>query len=306
MFDVGEAGQGIVHVIGPELGIVLPGLTVICGDSHTCTNGGLGALAFGVGSSESTHALATQTLRLQKPRRMRIRCDGILAPGVTAKDLALHIIGRLGAATGTGYAIEYAGSAVDALDVEARLTLCNLTVELGARCGLVAPDERTIDYVRGRPYAPQGAAFDAAVAYWRTLRTDDDAVFDRDEVVDASDVAPTITWGTSPEHAIAIDARVPDPAHVDSAKRESLRRRARLHGTRAGRADRRHARRLGVRRLVRQLAAVGPAGCSCGGRRPPSRPEGDGVGRARLGERQAGRGSRGLARSVHRRRLRVA
>jgi len=216
-FDVGQQGQGIVHVMGPELGIVLPGLTVVCGDSHTCTNGGVGALAFGVGSSESTHALATQTLRLQRPKTMRIRCDGVLGAGVTAKDLALHIIGRLGAAAGTGYAIEYAGSAVQALEVEARLTLCNLTVELGARFGMVAPDEKTIAWLRGRPQAPQGDAFEKAAAHWRTLQSDADTVFDREETIDAGAVVPTMTWGTSPEHAIAVDARIPDPASAASA-----------------------------------------------------------------------------------------
>jgi len=217
MFDLGEPGQGIVHVMAPELGIVLPGLTVICGDSHTCTNGGLGAMAFGVGSSESTHALATQTLRQQKPRRLRIRCEGRLARRVTAKDLALHLVGRFGAAAGVGQAIEFAGPAVEALDIESRLTLCNLSVELGARFGLVAPDETTIDWLRGRPYAPEGEAFEAAAAYWRTLRSDADAVFDREETVDAGAVAPTITWGTSPEHAIAIDGAVPDPLDATTA-----------------------------------------------------------------------------------------
>jgi 3-isopropylmalate/(R)-2-methylmalate dehydratase large subunit len=218
LYDVGQPGQGIVHVMGPELGIVLPGLTVVCGDSHTCTNGGVGALAFGVGSSESTHALATQTLRMQRPKTMRIRCDGELAVGVTAKDLALHIIGTLGAAAGTGYAIEYAGSAVEALEVEARLTLCNLTVELGARFGMVAPDEKTIAWLRGRPQAPQGDAFAQAAAHWRTLQSDGDAVFDREETIDAGAVGPTITWGTSPEHAIAVDARIPDPASAANAE----------------------------------------------------------------------------------------
>lgn len=211
LFDLGESGQGIVHVMGPEQGIVLPGLTMVCGDSHTCTNGALGALALGVGSSESTHALATQTLRLQRPRHMRIRCEGALAPGVTAKDLALHIIGLLGADAGVGHAVEYAGSTIEALEVEARLTLCNLTVELGARSGVIAPDERTFAYVKGRRFAPQGADFEAAVAAWRELRSDADAQFDREVDIDARMVAPTVTWGTSPEHAIAIDARIPDP-----------------------------------------------------------------------------------------------
>jgi 3-isopropylmalate/(R)-2-methylmalate dehydratase large subunit len=218
LYDVGQPGQGIVHVMGPELGIVLPGLSVVCGDSHTCTNGGIGALAFGIGSSESTHALATQTLRLQRPKTMRIRCEGRLPEGVTAKDLALHIIGTLGAAAGTGYAIEYAGSAVEALEVEARLTLCNLTVELGARFGLIAPDEKTIGWLQDRPEAPAGAAFERAAAHWRTLRSDADAVFDREEAIDASRVPPTVTWGTSPEHAIAIDARIPEPGAAARAE----------------------------------------------------------------------------------------
>jgi len=221
-FDLGQVGQGIVHVMAPELGIVLPGLTVICGDSHSCTNGGLGAMAFGVGSSESTHALATQTLRQQKPGRMRIRCEGSLPPGVTAKDLALHIIGQLGAAAGVDYAIEFAGSAIRAMEVEGRLTVCNLSVELGARFALIAPDECTFDYLRGRPYAPQGSAFDEAVAHWRTLATDEGSVFDHEVVIDASAIGPTITWGISPEHAIRIDATIPHPASAgNSDQREA-------------------------------------------------------------------------------------
>lgn len=223
MFDLGQPGQGIVHVMGPELGIVLPGLTVICGDSHTCTNGGLGAMAFGVGSSESTHALATQTLRQQKPKQLRILCQGTLSADVTAKDLALHIIGKLGAAAGVGTAIEFAGPAIDAMEVEGRLTLCNLSVELGARFGMMAPDQRTFDFLRGKPFAPQGAAFDAAVSDWRQLYSDADACFDREEIIDASLVRPTITWGTSPEHAIPIDGRVPDPHDTsDAAQRDTL------------------------------------------------------------------------------------
>lgn len=223
MFDIGEPGQGIVHVMGPELGIVLPGLTVICGDSHTCTNGGLGAMAFGVGTSESTHALATQTLRVRKPRQLRIVCDGVLGLGVTAKDLILHVIGKLGAAAGVGHAIEFAGSAVQALDVEGRLTLCNLSVELGARFGMIAPDEKTIEWIRGRPYAPTGDLFEQAAACWRTLRSDDDAVFDREVHIDASAVVPTITWGTSPEHAIPIDGITPHVGDIDDpARREAM------------------------------------------------------------------------------------
>ncbi len=252
MFDLGQPGQGIVHVMGPELGIVLPGLTVVCGDSHTCTNGGLGALAFGVGSSESTHALATQTLRLQRPMRMRIRCDGVLASGVTAKDLALHIIGALGAATGTGYAIEFAGSAIEAMEVESRLTLCNMSVELGARFGIIAPDERTIDWIRGRPHAPQNAQFDQACLVWRSLFSDADAVFDREEVMNASAVAPTITWGTSPEHAMAIGERIPDPAGLTDAGARAAHGAALVYGPAGQRAHCRDEGRLGLHRFLRE------------------------------------------------------
>ncbi|MHC6226325.1 3-isopropylmalate dehydratase large subunit [Pseudomonas sp. X10] len=237
MFDLGQPGQGIVHVMGPELGIVLPGLTVICGDSHTCTNGGLGAMAFGVGSSESTHALATQTLRQQKPKQMRIRCEGALRTGVTPKDLALHIIGRLGAAAGVGSIIEFAGPAIEAMEVEGRLTLCNLSVELGARFGMVAPDQRTFDFLRGKPFAPQGAAFDAAIGDWCQLYSDADAHFDREAIIDASSVRPTITWGTSPEHAVPINGRVPDPADTtDAARRETLLAALDYMGLRPGQA----------------------------------------------------------------------
>jgi 3-isopropylmalate/(R)-2-methylmalate dehydratase large subunit len=223
-FDLGTAGQGIVHVVGPELGIVLPGLTVICGDSHTCTNGGLGALAFGVGSSESTHALATQTLRQRKPKQMLVLCTGKLPAGTTAKDLALHIIASLGADAGVGYAIEFSGEAISAMEIESRLTLCNLSVELGARFGFIAPDAKTFAYVRGRPYAPVGAEFEAAVDYWKTLRSDSGADFDHVARIDAGGVVPTITWGTSPEHAMPIDGTIPDPSTCkDPAGAEAYR-----------------------------------------------------------------------------------
>jgi 3-isopropylmalate/(R)-2-methylmalate dehydratase large subunit len=222
LFDLGQDGQGIVHVMGPELGIVLPGLTVICGDSHTCTNGGLGALAFGVGSSELTHALATQTLRLARPKSMRVRFDGAFPAGTTAKDAVLYAIGLLGTGAGAGHAIEWAGSAVRALPVEQRLTLCNLSIEMGARMGFIAPDETVFDWIAGRDFAPSGAAWDAALAHWRTLRSDDDAGFDSDHVLDAASVAPQVTWGTSPEHVIAVDAPIPSPdAAPDPARRKA-------------------------------------------------------------------------------------
>ncbi|MDT7952022.1 MAG: 3-isopropylmalate dehydratase large subunit [Acetobacteraceae bacterium] len=236
-FDLGQIGQGIVHVMGPELGIALPGVTLICGDSHTCTNGGLGALAFGVGSSELTHALATQTLRQRRPKRMRVRFEGTPGQGITAKDLALYMIGRLGAAAGTGYAVEYAGAAVRAMGIEGRMTLCNLSIEMGAKIGMVAPDEATFAYVAGRRYAPAGEMFDRAIAQWRTLRTDDGAVFDREEVIDAAEVVPVVTWGTSPEQAIAIDAAIPAPeAAGDAARAKAWRDALDYMGLEPGRA----------------------------------------------------------------------
>lgn len=233
-FELGELGQGIVHVMGPELGLVLPGLTVICTDSHTCTNGGLGALAFGVGSSESLHALATQTLRQRKPRSMRIVCDGLLPEGVSAKDLALHIVATLGADGGVGYAVEYTGPAIEALDIEGRLTICNLSVELGARFAIIAPDAKTFAYLQGRTYAPQGEAFDAAVRDWQQLPSDPGAEYDQEVRIDASAVAPTISWGISPDHAIRIDALVPDPADVQSPRREAYAAALDYMGLRAG------------------------------------------------------------------------
>ena len=209
-----DVRQGIVHVIGPEQGASLPGMTIVCGDSHTSTHGALGALAFGIGTSEVEHVLATQTLVQAKARSMRVRVEGQLGVGVTAKDMALYIIGRIGTGGGTGYVIEYAGEAVRGLSMAGRMTLCNMSIESGARAGLVAPDDTTFDYIRGRPMAPRGADFDAAVAYWRTLASDPDAVFDQEVVLDAADIAPMITWGTSPEAVIAVTGRIPDPADI--------------------------------------------------------------------------------------------
>ncbi|MDM0045015.1 3-isopropylmalate dehydratase large subunit [Variovorax dokdonensis] len=222
LFDLGEPGQGIVHVIGPELGIVQPGMTLICGDSHTCTNGALGAIAFGVGSSELTHALASQTLVLRRPRTLRVVFEGLPGPGVGAKDLALTLIARLGASVGNGFAVEYAGDAVSAMSVEQRMTLCNMSIELGARIGLVAPDQATESYVRGRPYAPDGEQFAKAASWWRTLASDAGAHHDREERIQIADVAPTLTWGISPEHAVSVDGCVPDPAQArDEAQQQA-------------------------------------------------------------------------------------
>ncbi|WP_027583870.1 3-isopropylmalate dehydratase large subunit [Bradyrhizobium sp. Ai1a-2] len=213
-FELGELGQGIVHVMAPELGITLPGVSLVCGDSHTCTNGGLGALAFGIGSSELTHALATQTLRQRKPKAMRVRFEGRLGNGIAPKDVILHLIGKIGASAGTGYAIEYAGEAIRAMTVEGRMTICNLSIELGSKIGFVAPDETTFKYVQGRRFAPKGDAFERALSHWHTLQAHNEAQYDRDEVIRAEKIAPTITWGTSPEHSIAIDEVVPDPSAI--------------------------------------------------------------------------------------------
>src|SRR5438132_7204036 len=223
MFDVDEPGQGIVHVIGPELGLSLPGCLIVCGDSHTCTHGGLGALAFGIGSSELTHVLATQALIQRRPKTMRVRFEGRLPVGVTAKDLILALIGHVGAAAGTGYAVEYAGSAIRGLPVEGRLTICNLSIELGAKMGLIAPDEKTFEFLLGRAYAPQGEMWNQAVNAWRQLTGDLDAVFDKEILIDVTKIIPQVTWGISPEHVVGVDGCIPDPqAIVDPARRAAV------------------------------------------------------------------------------------
>ncbi|MDG5487024.1 3-isopropylmalate dehydratase large subunit [Sphingomonas sp. BGYR3] len=217
--------QGIVHVVGPEQGFTLPGTTLVCGDSHTSAHGALGALAFGIGTSEVEHVLATQTLLLKQSKTMEIRVDGTLGPGVTAKDVVLHIIGRTGAAGGTGYVVEYTGDVIRALSVEGRLTISNMSIEGGARSGLIAPDDTTFAYLKGRPMAPRGEQWDRAVAYWRTLASDPGAEYDRVVRIDAQDIAPTLTWGTSPEDVVPITGSVPDPdSFADPSKREAARK----------------------------------------------------------------------------------
>ena len=221
---IGDADreQGIVHVVGPEQGFSLPGATIVCGDSHTACHGGLGALAFGIGTSEVEHVLATQTLLLKQSKSMEVRVEGTLAPGVSAKDVVLHITGVLGASGGTGYVIEYTGSVIRDLSIEGRLTVSNMAIEHGARAGLIAPDDKTIAYVKGRPMAPKGAAWDQAVAWWNSLPTDPGAVYDKVVVIDAADIAPSVTWGTSPEDVVPITARVPAPdSFADASKRDA-------------------------------------------------------------------------------------
>jgi len=225
-FKMNDRRQGIVHVIGPEQGATLPGMTVVCGDSHTSTHGAFGALAHGIGTSEVEHVLATQTLLAKKARNMLIKVDGQLARGCGAKDIVLAIIGKIGTAGGTGYTIEFAGSAIRALSVEGRMTVCNMAIEAGARAGLVAVDDTTIDYVKGRPFSPTGLEWEQAVAYWRTLHSDPDAHFDRVVELDAAQIRPQVTWGTSPEMVLSIEDRVPDPDREKDATRRGAMERA--------------------------------------------------------------------------------
>lgn len=223
--NANAAEQGIVHVVGPEQGFSLPGSTIVCGDSHTAAHGGIGALAFGIGTSEVEHVLATQTLLLPASKTMEVRVEGQLGPGITSKDLILHIIGVVGTAGGTGYVIEYRGDVFEQMSVESRLTVCNMSIEAGARAGVIAPDDIVFDYLKGRPYAPTGQAWDDAVKWWRSLATDPGAPFDKSVVIDAADVEPTITWGTSPEDTSPIGGSVPDPAsYTDASKRSAVER----------------------------------------------------------------------------------
>jgi 3-isopropylmalate/(R)-2-methylmalate dehydratase large subunit len=227
--------QGIVHVVGPEQGFTLPGTTLVCGDSHTASHGALGALAFGIGTSEVEHVLATQTLQLAPSKTMEVRIDGTLGFGVSAKDVALAIIGKIGAAGGTGYVIEYTGSVIRNLSIEGRLTVSNMAIEGGARSGLIAPDEKTFEYLKGRAMAPTGAAWDAAVAYWRTLPSDANAAFDKTVILDAADIGPNVTWGTSPEDVVAITGIVPDPtSFADPGKQEAAAKSLAYMGLTAG------------------------------------------------------------------------
>jgi len=233
-FAMDDIRAGIVHIIGPEQGWTLPGTTIVCGDSHTSTHGAFGSLAFGIGTSDVEHVLATQTLLMPKSKNMRVTVNGKLPEGVTAKDIALAVIAKIGTAGGTGYVIEYAGEAVRALSMEGRMTLCNLTIEGGARAGLIAADETTINYIKGRPRAPKAAAFEAAAHYWRTLKSDPDAAFDAEITLDARDIVPMVTWGTSPEQALPVTGNVPDPAKMEEHKRAAAERALDYMGLQAG------------------------------------------------------------------------
>ena len=226
LYDVGDIEQGVIHVVGPEQGYTRPGMTIVCGDSHTATHGAFGALAFGIGTSEVEHVLATQTLRQKKSKTMRIVVDGTLAQGVTAKDLILYIIGKMTTAGGAGYVVEFAGEAFRALSMEGRMTVCNMAIEMGARAGMIAPDETTFEYLRGRNFVPKGADFDAAVAEWKTLATDEGASFDKEVRFDAADVEPTVTWGTNPAQSVPVGANVPSPDDFDNADEKKMAKAA--------------------------------------------------------------------------------
>ena len=234
-FSMDDIRQGIVHIIGPEQGFTQPGMTIVCGDSHTSTHGAFGALAFGIGTSEVEHVLATQTLIQRPAKNMRISVEGKLLPGVTAKDVVLAIIGKIGTAGGTGYVVEFAGSVIRGLSMEGRMTVCNMTIEAGARAGLIAPDETTFEYIKGRPLAPKGAAWEQAVAFWKTLPSDPDAKYDVEIELKAEDIVPQVTWGTSPEDVLPITAKVPNPADVaDEDKRRAMQRALDYMGLTAG------------------------------------------------------------------------
>jgi 3-isopropylmalate/(R)-2-methylmalate dehydratase large subunit len=224
--SLGDVEQGIVHVVGPQLGITQPGMTIVCGDSHTSTHGAFGALAFGIGTSEVEHVLATQTLPLIRPKTMAINVEGTLKPGVTSKDIILAVIAKIGTGGGQGYILEYRGSAIRALSMEARMTICNMSIEAGARAGLIAPDQTTFNYVKGKPHAPSGADWDAAIAYWKTLVTDEDAKFDKEIYLNADELAPFVTWGTNPGQGLPLSASVPNPADIANPEDRGAAERA--------------------------------------------------------------------------------
>ncbi|GMA83602.1 3-isopropylmalate dehydratase large subunit [Shewanella glacialipiscicola] len=235
LYDIHHPNQGIVHVMGPELGITLPGTVIVCGDSHTATHGAFGALAFGIGTSEVEHVLATQTLRQLKAKTMKIEVRGQVTDGVTAKDIVLAIIGKIGMDGGTGYVVEFCGEAIEALSMEGRMTVCNMAIEMGAKAGMVAPDQTTFDYLEGREFAPKGEDWLEAVAYWKSIKTDDGAVFDATVVLNAADIAPQLTWGTNPGQVVAIDGKVPDPSHeANLSTRASMEKALEYIGLNAG------------------------------------------------------------------------
>jgi 3-isopropylmalate/(R)-2-methylmalate dehydratase large subunit len=292
LFDPASGRQGIVHVIGPELGLTQPGMTIACGDSHTATHGAFGAVAFGIGTSQLRDVLATQCLTLARPKVRRIDVSGKLAPGVYAKDVILAIIRKLGVKGGVGFAYEYAGAVIDSMSIEERLTVCNMSIEGGARCGYVNPDDATFDYLRGREFAPEGEAFERALAWWRGIASGPDATYDDEVEIDGSSLAPSVTWGIHPGQSVAVDERA--------------RRGLRLHGARARQARRGRPHRRGVHRLVHQRPHLGPARSGPRGEDGPGGPEGAGARGAGLPGRRPRGARRGARQGVPRRRVRVA
>ena len=259
-YSENDKRQGIVHIVGPEQGFTLPGMTIVCGDSHTSTHGAFGALAHGIGTSEVEHVLATQTLIQKKAKNMLVQVDGRIPEGVTAKDIILAIIGHIGTAGGTGYVIEFAGEAIRSLSMEGRMTVCNMTIEGGARAGLIAPDEKTFEYIKDKPRAPKGKAWDMALEYWKTLHTDEGAHFDKVVKLDAANLPPIVTWGSSPEDVVSIEGVVPNPDDIEDAnKRASKWRALEYMGLDAGHQDDRHRHRPRLHRLVHQRPHRGPA-----------------------------------------------
>ncbi len=309
-FKMNDKRQGIVHVIGPEQGATLPGMTVVCGDSHTSTHGAFGALAHGIGTSEVEHVLATQTLLAKKAKNMLVRVEGLLPKGCGAKDIVLAIIGRIGTAGGTGYTIEFAGRAIRALSMEGRMTVCNMAIEAGARAGLIGVDETTLGYVKGRPYSPKGAHWEQAVAHWRTLHSDADAKWDAVIELDAAQVRPQVTWGTSPEMVVSIEDCVPDPDREKDVRQTRCDgARAQVHEPRAEQGDRGHPARQGVHRLVHQLAhrRFARSGRHRAQARGPGRVEREARdGRARFGSREGAGRARGPRRGFQGGWLRMA
>ena len=309
-FKMNDLRQGIVHIIGPEQGATLPGMTIVCGDSHTSTHGAFGALAHGIGTSEVEHVLATQTLLQKKSKNMLVKVEGQLPRGCTAKDIVLAIIGKIGTAGGTGYAIEFGGSTIRALSMEGRMTVCNMAIEAGARAGMVAVDDTTINYLKDRPYSPQGAEFQQAAEYWRTFTSDADAQFDRVVELNAAEIVPQVTWGTSPEMVTSIDGRVPDPEREkDPVKRDAHGTRAAIHGAAAEHADRIDQAGQDLHRLVHERAYRGLARGrlrreDAGAPRRAEHPARDG--RAGLGAGESASRARRTRQGLHRRRLRMA
>ena len=294
-------------MIGPEQGFTLPGTTIVCGDSHTSTHGAFGALAHGIGTSEVEHVLATQTLIQKKAKNMRAVVDGKLPDGVTGKDIILAIIGEIGTAGGTGYVLEYAGEAIRALSMEGRMTVCNMSIEGGARAGLIAPDEKAFDFLHGRPKSPKGAAWDAAMRYWETLRSDDGAHFDHEIRLDAAKLPPIVTWGTSPEDVVSVTGIVPDPDKIaDEAKRLSKHRALKYMGLTGGHEDHRHQARPRLHRLLHQRPHRGSARRGEDRRGQDRQRQCQRDDRAGLGHREGAGGSRRPRQDLHQGRLRMA